>query len=246
MDTTTIITNLTIDWLNTEKSHAGQLLLHTLEPIAPGIREVGLTSALSANGPLLASERFTLLSTLLELSAEEPIAGRALVQALLPGLLGVGRSLGWGKGLGWETRGDFLVDAISSAFEVCQTWAGQHRKYAGPDVLSAVRLRLRRQGLSHRGKRTTDLSTLRDLEDLSGQLTVEDILATRLSMFTHTTATVLVGRLVSDLTWGELRRRLGLPEREIHRLAEEGARQLLASFDLTSDEREPSQTRVER
>ncbi len=240
------MTNLTIDWLDTEKSRPGQLLLLALEPIAPCIREVGLTTALSTNGPLLTSERFKLLTELLERSAEEPVATRALVQALLPGLLGVGRSLGWGKGLGWETPGDLLIDAISSAFEVCQGWAGQHRKYAGPDILSAVRLRLRRQGLSHRRSKTSDLSTLRDLEDLSGKLTVEDILAKRLSMFSHSTATVLAGRLVSDLTWGELRRRLGLPEREIRRLAEEGARQLLSSFDLASPEREPSQSRVER
>ena len=246
MDTTTIITNLTIDWLDTETSDRGQLLLVALEPIAPSIREVGLTTALSTGGPLLASERFKLLTELLERGDEDPIATRALVQALLPGLLGVGRSLGWGKGLGWETPGDLLIDAISSAFEVCQGWAGQHRKYAGPDILSAVRLRLRRQGLSHRNSRTTDLSTVHDLEDLSGQLTVEDILAKRLSTFSHSTATVLVGRLVADLTWGELRRRLGLPEREVHRLAEEGARQLLSGFDLASPQREPSQTRVER
>jgi hypothetical protein len=79
-----------------------------------------------------------------------PLISRALVQALTPGIVGVGRRLAWGQGGEWESQGAFLVDAIATAWEVVEDWSGQDRAYAVLDVLSAVRCRLRRRIVRHR------------------------------------------------------------------------------------------------
>jgi hypothetical protein len=78
-----------------------------------------------------------------------PMVSRALVQALVPGLVGVARRLTWGKGGEWESQGAFFVDAITTAWEVVEGWSGQDRAYAVLDVLSAVRCRLRRRIRRH-------------------------------------------------------------------------------------------------
>lgn len=78
-----------------------------------------------------------------------PMLARALVQALVPGLVGVGRRLDWGKGGEWESQAAFTVDAIATAWEVVGEWCGQDRPYAVLDLLSAVRCRLRRRITRH-------------------------------------------------------------------------------------------------
>ncbi len=93
-----------------------------------------------------------------------PLIPRALVQALVPGLVGVGRRLAWGKGGEWESQGAFTVDAITTAWEVVDGWCGQDRAYAVLDVLSAIRCRLRRRVGRHLGmQRKERLATVDDL-----------------------------------------------------------------------------------
>lgn len=75
---------------------------------------------------------------------------RAIVQALTPGLVSVGRRLGWGAGGEWPDGGAFLADALATLWEVVEEWAGEDRSYAVLDLLSAVRCRLRRRLLQHR------------------------------------------------------------------------------------------------
>lgn len=74
-----------------------------------------------------------------------PLVPRALVQALVPGIVGVGRRLSWGKGGEWDSQDAFTLDAITTAWEVLVEWSGEDRPYAVLDVLSAVRCRLRRR-----------------------------------------------------------------------------------------------------
>lgn len=75
---------------------------------------------------------------------------RAILQAVLPGLVGVARRLAWGAGGEWEDGGSFLADAIDTAWEVIVEWAGDDRDYAVLDLLSAIRCRLRRRLAHHR------------------------------------------------------------------------------------------------
>jgi DNA-directed RNA polymerase specialized sigma24 family protein len=85
-----------------------------------------------------------------------PLVSRALVQALVPGLVGVGRRLAWGKGGEWEDQAGFTVDAIATAWEIVESWSGQDRPYAVLDVLSAIRCRLRRRIVRHHAQQRTE------------------------------------------------------------------------------------------
>jgi hypothetical protein len=92
-----------------------------------------------------------LFRVMLRSADAHPLISRALVQALIPGLVGVGRRLAWGKGGEWEDQGAFTIDAITTAWEVIEAWHGQDRPYAVLDVLSAVRCRLKRRMRRHVG-----------------------------------------------------------------------------------------------
>lgn len=79
-----------------------------------------------------------------------PMVKRALLQTLVPGLVGVARRLDWGAGGEWCDGDAFFFDLLSTAWEVLEEWAGDDRPYAVLDLLSAVRCRARRRLLGHR------------------------------------------------------------------------------------------------
>ncbi len=91
---------------------------------------------------------------LLRSADADPMIPRALLQALVPGLLGVAKRLSWGRGGDWEGGGPFFSDLVTTAWEVIADWAGQDRPYAALDLLSAVRCRSRRQLMAHRLRQT--------------------------------------------------------------------------------------------
>lgn len=95
-----------------------------------------------------------LLQAMLRSQPVHPLVARALLQALLPGLVTVARRLGWGAGGDWADGGAFFADVVSTAWEVIVAWAGEDRDYAVLDVLSAVRCRVRRQLLGQKSART--------------------------------------------------------------------------------------------
>jgi hypothetical protein len=68
---------------------------------------------------------------------------RALLQTLLPGIVSTCRQLRFGEGI-IEDPSEVLGVAISLCVELLVDWAGQTRPYAAPDILSALRGRLRR------------------------------------------------------------------------------------------------------
>ena len=84
------------------------------------------------------------VADLLEACPDHPLLPRALLQTLLPGIVAVARRLRWGDRIGDEPA-VFLGDMITLAFEVITEWAGQHRPYAAPDILNALRCRMRRR-----------------------------------------------------------------------------------------------------
>lgn len=79
-----------------------------------------------------------------------PMVARAILQAVLPGLVGVSRRLAWGAGGEWADGGAFFVDLLTTTWETIVEWSGEDRPYAVLDLLSAVRCRMRRQLLRHR------------------------------------------------------------------------------------------------
>ncbi len=96
-------------------------------------------------------ERAALVRALLEEARDRSIQ-RALVQTLLPGLVGVCRQLRFGEGIVDEPS-ETVAIAVSLLGELVLDWAGQSRPYAAPDLLSALRGRLRRWLLKEKAAR---------------------------------------------------------------------------------------------
>jgi hypothetical protein len=112
-----------------------------------------------ASGRIEREEAARLISVLLRESADDPFLSRVLVQALLPGLIGVAGKLRWGRGGEWQDTDEFFGELLETAWLVLQEWAGQDRPYAVLDLLSAIRCRMRRQlfRAKDRGSRTVPL-----------------------------------------------------------------------------------------
>ena len=104
-----------------------------------------------SRGPRKVLERARIVQALLE-DARDPLIHRALLQTLLPGIVSVCRQLRFGAGI-IDEPGETLAVALALAAELLYDWAGQSRPYAAPDVLSALRGRLRRHLLKEKEQR---------------------------------------------------------------------------------------------
>ena len=98
-----------------------------------------------ARGRAEREEAAHLVRVLLREADAEPFLQRLLVQALVPGLITVARKLQWGRGGPWLDGEEFFGELLSTTWFVLQEWAGQDRRYAVLDLLSAIRCRVRRQ-----------------------------------------------------------------------------------------------------
>jgi hypothetical protein len=87
-----------------------------------------------------------------------PLLARAILQAILPGLVSVARRLSWGAGGDWSDGGTFFSDLVTTAWEVITAWSGQDRQYAVLDLLSAIRCRMRRQFIGKEWAKSLPLS----------------------------------------------------------------------------------------
>ena len=97
---------------------------------------------LERGGGLNVEERSELVTILL-LEAGDPTVHRALLQTLLPGMISVCRQLQFGRGI-IRTPSLVVNEAIGLLADLIRDWAGQRRTYAAPDLMSALRGRLRR------------------------------------------------------------------------------------------------------
>jgi len=151
------IDQMTAEWTSTARSPASRQALARLAAAEPpvaalGVEDLGaLVDALRAPGSRAARERAAgVLRAMLRSQAVHPLVPRAILQALLPGLVTVARRLSWGAGGEWDDGGAFFADLVATAWEVIVAWSGEDRSYAVLDLLSAVRCRLRRQAARHR------------------------------------------------------------------------------------------------
>lgn len=101
-----------------------------------------VVDALELRGGRSALERAEIVRALLE-EARDPLIHRALLQTLIPGIVSVCRQLRFGDGI-IRDPSETLGTAMALASELLVDWAGQSRQYCAPDVLSALRGRLRR------------------------------------------------------------------------------------------------------
>ena len=101
-----------------------------------------LLSRLEPRGGLSVEERSFVIQVLL-IEAANPVVHRALLQTWLPGLVSTCRQLQFGRGI-IARPSDVVNEAIVMLSDILREWAGQSRTYAAPDILSALRGRLRR------------------------------------------------------------------------------------------------------
>jgi len=143
-----ILQQLRRDWAATSHSaisrHARDLLCEHHPGLGLDTTEDmdGVLRALDTRSGRSALDKARILEALLA-EANTPYLRRALLQTLLPGVVSTCRQLRFGDGI-IDDPSETLTMAISMCDELLSDWAGQRRAYAGPDILSALRGRLRR------------------------------------------------------------------------------------------------------
>lgn len=178
------------------------------------------------------------LQAMIRSQAVHPLVPRAILQAMMPGLVAAARRLSWGSGGDWQGPGPFLADVVTTAWEVIVEWAGQDRDYAALDLLSAVRCRLRRQLLRQRDARErlalgVDPDGLRPPQWAPGTTDLEELAravngAVRRDLDPFDAA-VLYGNRVLGLSIAELARITGRSPRHVVGRRDEAVRKLVAS-----------------
>jgi hypothetical protein len=163
---------------------------------------------------------------------EEPLFARTLLQTLIPGVVAVARRLRWGQEAG-EEPSVFLGDLITATYELILEWGGQERPFAAPDLLNALRCRMRRRLSSN------STASLQSIEDLSTAdqraVSVSDddptealgarILAAKASL-DPLGAAALYGREVLGMTYRELAKATGASPKRLASASRDVAKQI--------------------
>jgi hypothetical protein len=162
-----------------------------------------------------------------------PLLGLAVVVALLPGLVEVGRRLEWGSGGPWGHPEEFSGELVSTAWEVVTEWAGRRREFMAPALLGAVRKRLFRLGATWR-KELAERADAAELADLAGssQSAAEELArvleaATGWGVSRRDVA-IVYGHRVLGLTMGELSALSGSSRQSLDRRQRSATRRLCA------------------
>jgi hypothetical protein len=152
-----LLDQLRREWRYAGRSPAARRAVIALRERHPGLAIDGATdlldvvAALETRGGRTVLERARIVTALLE-GAGDPAVRRALLQTLVPGAVSVCRQLRFGRGIVADP-GETVGIALSLLSELITDWAGQSRAYAAPDLLSALRGRLRRTLLKEKDAR---------------------------------------------------------------------------------------------
>lgn len=238
------IDRLAADWRAVSRSAVSRQALAVLaateeEVAAVGASDLGeLVDALRVPRDAARRDRAArVLQAMIRSQGVHPLLPRAIVQAMLPGLVSVGRRLSWGAGGDWDGGGAFFVDLVTTAWEVVVDWAGDDRPYAVLDLLSAVRCRLRRQMLRHRAGRERVVLGL-DVDDLAavpwgnGSTALDELARTIDELdgngLDPVDAAVLYGHGVLGMTMTELSRLSGMSRRHLGGCRDRAVTKILA------------------
>ena len=194
-----------------------------------------LVAALSsAAGRLTRNEAATVITAMLASAGADGLIPRAIVQALLPGVLALVQRFDISEGP-WKDIDGFLVDAISCLWEQITVWSGMVRPYAAGDLLSGTRTRLRTLQATERRHRSRRATTPEGLEVFlaKGDRSGEELLANALAEATGdglaaADAAVLYATSVLGLTMAELSELAGEPVSQLRRQRRSAIGQLVA------------------
>jgi hypothetical protein len=154
---TDILQELRTEWRVVARSTASRRALVALRDEAgdllpSNVLDLGdLVRALEPRGGLDRLTRARLVEILLS-RADDALVRRCLLQTLIPGIVSVARKLRFGEGIADDPR-TFLSDTLAEATDLLTDWAGQQRAYAAPDLLGALRCRMRRRMLADKARR---------------------------------------------------------------------------------------------
>jgi hypothetical protein len=197
------------------------------EPVVDRL-EVGnlaeLVAALSlSSGRLSRNEAAEVITAMLRGADVDALVPRAIIEALIPGLLALPRSLDLAEGP-WCDFDAFYADAISALWELTTRWSGTHRPYAAGDLLSGVRTRLRTLQATWRRHRCRQTSTPDPLDTLPASIgrTGEELLAAALvdatgHGLTIADAAVLYATRVLGMSLAEVADIAGVPAGHLRR-----------------------------
>jgi len=159
---------------------------------------------------------------------------RAIIQALLPGLLTLPRRIDINQGP-WCDLDSFYADALSALWELTMSWSGTSRPYAAGDLLSAVRTRLRTLQASERRHRCRQISSPEVLDTLPASIgrTGEELLAAAIAEASGNglqvaDAAVLYATRVLGMSLGEVADLTELPAHQLGRQRRHAIDQLVA------------------
>jgi hypothetical protein len=194
-----------------------------------------LVAALSsAAGRLTRNEAATVITAMLASAGADGLIPRAIVQALLPGVLALVQRFDISEGP-WQDVDGFLADAISCLWEQITVWSGMVRPYAAGDLLSGTRTRLRTLQATERRHRSRRATTPEGLEVFlaKGDRSGEELLANALAEATGdglaaADAAVLYATSVLGLTMVELSELAGEPVSQLRRQRQSAIGQLVA------------------
>ncbi|HUD70114.1 MAG TPA: hypothetical protein VMQ40_07735 [Acidimicrobiales bacterium] len=217
-----VLAQLRSEWRGVGRSREARASLERLRAQSPHeiplfvVDLTGLVAALEPTGGLERLHRARILAALL-LGSEDPLARRCLLQTLLPGIVAVARKLRFGEGIADNPR-TFLADAIVESIELLEDWAGQTRPYAGPDLLGALRCRLRRKMLAEKSRRS-ELRAGRE-QSVGGSDVDSDDIGRRLALAAAAGVTdvdLVYARCVLGHTAAELAAAIGVSNGALHR-----------------------------
>lgn len=145
---TDLLGNLRLEWRRVGRTPSARDATRRLDERHPHLRLetqddlFEVVALLESRSGRTVLERAEIVRALL-VEASNPDVHRALLQTLLPGVVSVCRQLRFGDGI-IDDPSETLAMAVSLLSELLVDWAGQSRQYAAPDLLSALRGRLRR------------------------------------------------------------------------------------------------------
>src|SRR5664280_1968764 len=127
------------------------------------------------------NEAAAVIAAMLRSAGVDVLIARAIIQALIPGVVALSRRFDSADGP-WCDLDQFFVDAFSCLWEQIITWSGTTRPYAAGDLLSGVRTRLRTLQATERRHRCrrADTPDALDLIPASIGRTGEELLAAEL------------------------------------------------------------------
>jgi hypothetical protein len=154
-----LLTQLRQEWVGLGRTRESQragtaFALRHCDLALAGVKDLAdVVGALEARSGRSVEQRAAIVAALLQ-DAGQPMIHRALLQTLLPGVVSVARQLQFGRGI-IDEPGETMSQAITTLSELISDWSGELRPYAAPDLLSALRGRLRRWLLKEKQLRSS-------------------------------------------------------------------------------------------